>query len=160
MQTPNPVQTTYQRYLNVGQAGMPASATGWDVDTKICMTAAGIGFGLAVCQALGADRGVDLGSPSGTVIVGVSAADITKFVPSQAEADVYQLYDSMPVAVRGDWWVQVDNDVSPDIAVYFDATTGKLGHTGGTLINSARWMTTASAGGLAVVRLGHAAIGA
>ena len=36
MLVPNPVQTTYTQYLTAGQNGMPATTTGWDVDTKIC----------------------------------------------------------------------------------------------------------------------------
>lgn len=42
------VQTTYNQTLAPGYPGMPASESGWDAETKICETAAGIGFGLAV----------------------------------------------------------------------------------------------------------------
>lgn len=164
---PRPVQTAYERYINVGQAGMPASSSGWDVDTKICQSSS-IGFGLAVSQGT-VDRGAVLGAGT-TQVLGISCHDVT--LPAVDGPDVYILGDNMGVAVRGDWWVQIFAGDSPDVipgdAVYCDNTNGELGSSGGggkTKIENARWMTSVINGidpgtgagvSLAVVRLGVA----
>jgi hypothetical protein len=62
------VQTTYPTNISPAVAGQPASMSGWDVDTKICETAAGIGFGLAVSQTATADT-----AASGTLTGAVAA---------------------------------------------------------------------------------------
>jgi hypothetical protein len=162
---PLPVQVAYERYINVGQAGMPASASGWDVDTKICQSAS-IGFGLAVSQG-SIDRGALLGAGT-TQVIGISCHDVT--LPAIDGPDAYILGDNMGVAVRGDWWVPIVAGDSPDVipgdTVYCDNTTGNLGSAGGggkTKIDNARWMTSVINGivpgtgvgiSLAVVRLG------
>jgi hypothetical protein len=46
----NNLQPNYNSGISPGAPGQPASMSGWDVDTKLCETAAGIGFGLAVSQ--------------------------------------------------------------------------------------------------------------
>jgi len=144
------VQSTYSRTLVAGTAGQPATMSGWDADTKICETVAGIGFGLAVSQGSAAN-GVTLG---GAAFVGVSLRDVT-LPPSQT--DKYIQTQNMSVFVRGDIWVNVEDDVAIGHEVKYDATTGQMGHTGGTAVPNARWMTAASAGGLAILRLDAAA---
>ena len=154
MLTPDPVQTAFQRYINAGQVGMPATSTDWDVDTRICETSAGISFGLAVSQGTG-DKGCIIG---GAAFVGVTRAD-----PTLAQAagvttvDKYALGDNVAVHVRGDIWVTAEDAVAAGDAVYYDTTTGTLGHSGGTVIEDARWMTSADAGKIAVLRLGNIA---
>jgi hypothetical protein len=154
MLTPSPVQSTYIRYLTPAQNGMLASEVNWAADTRIVETSAGIGFGLAVSQGT-ADNGCILG---GTAFVGITRAD-----PTLAQAaglttvDKYARYDNAGILTMGDLWVVVEFNVSAGDAVYYNATTGQLGLSGGTIIEDARWMTTASAGSLAVVRLGNIA---
>ena len=164
---PLPVQTAYERYQNAGQPGMPASSSGWDVDTKICQSAS-IGFGLAVSQG-SVDRGAVLGAGT-TQVLGITCHDVT--LPAIDGADVYVNGDNMGVAVRGDWWVSIVSGDSPDVvpgdAVYADNVTGNLGSAGGggkTKIENARWMTSIQTGidpgtgvgiAVAVVRLGVA----
>jgi hypothetical protein len=154
MITPSPVQTNFQRYINAGQVGMPASSTGWDADTRVCETAAGLAFGLAVSQGSG-DKGCIIG---GTAFVGITMAD-----PTLAQAagittvDTYAQYDNVAVFVRGDIWVTAEDAVTAGEAVYYSTTYGTLGHSGGTVIEDARWMTSAAAGKLAVLRLGNIA---
>jgi len=160
---PPPVQTTYTQYINAGQNGMPATMTGWDVDTRtfedISGGQTGLGFGLAVCQGAN-DNGCRLGLVSGRNFVGISRADHTLANVQQSAnvaVDKYANGENVPVHVRGDMWVVVENNVTADSTVLVDAVTGQLGKTGGTLLQNARWMTTATAGGLAVVRLGFVA---
>ncbi len=154
MLTPAAVQSTYIRYLTVAQVGMLASEINWSADTRIAETAAGIGFGLAVSQGTN-DKGCILG---GSAFVGVTRADPT--LPQAAgltTVDKYAQYDNVGVLVTGDLWVVPDNAVVAGEAVYYSTTTGHLGHSGGTVIEDARWMTTAAAGALAVVRIGNIA---
>lgn len=164
MLTPGPVQTTYSQYLPAAQAGQPATMTGWDVDTKICQDDAvppvGIGFGLVVSQGSDSDRAVVLGSPSGKALVGITRANpLQSAVTTSSLVDKYSDGDNMPVMVRGDIWVIAEGAVFAGEIVYFNAVTGALGHSGGTVIEDARWMTSAASGGFAVVRLGNSAGG-
>ncbi len=161
MLTPAPVQSHYNRYLTPAQVGMLASEINWSADTRIVETAAGIGFGLAVSQGV-ADRGCILG---GSAFVGITRADPTIAVASGLTVDKYPQYDNAGILVMGDIWVSPDNAVVAGEAVYYSTTTGVLGHSGGTIIEDARWMTTSTtftttAGVsliLAVVRLGNIA---
>jgi hypothetical protein len=165
MLIPAPVQTTYTQYVNVGQNGMPATMTGWDVDTRIfedqASPLAGIGFGLAVCQGA-ADKGCRLGLMSGRLFVGITRAvqTLASLGPVPIPADTYWNGDNVNVHVRGDIWVIVGNNVTADAAVYCNTATGQLGASGITnagQITNARWQTTATSGNLAVVRLGFLA---
>jgi len=138
------VQTSYQERMPVAVAGMPATMSGWDVDTKLCETDAGIPFGRAVSQGA-ADRGVVLG---GTGFLGVSMRDPT-LPPSSGDINLDNM--DMGVLVRGDIWVEVSADVAVGDAVAYNTTTGLFG--AGQAIPNARWMTSADANGLAILRL-------
>jgi len=167
MLTPPPVQTTYTQYINVGQNGMIASATGWDIDTRIAeaVTTAGIGFGLAVSQSLLTDRGAVIGQLSGGVFVGITAADPTLPNVVAGFTDLYNEGDNMAVLVRGDIWVITGDNVAAGGDVYFNSVTGQLGASGisnAVHVLGARWMTsvpsddtrfTVETGNFAVCRL-------
>jgi hypothetical protein len=140
------VQTSYPVNIAAGQAGMPADMTNFKTDTKIIETVAGIGFGLVVSQGTAA-RGVTLG---GAAPLGITVADITL---ASTNADKYPRYANAGVMVEGDIWVVTEDDIALGDVVEFNATTGQLGSDGGTRLVGARWMTAASAGGLAIVRL-------
>jgi len=154
MLTPSAVQSTYTRYIPVAQNGMLANETNWAADTRTVETSAGIGFGLAVSQGTN-DKGCIVG---GSAFVGITRAD-----PTLAQAaglttvDKYAHYDNAGILTMGDVWVFPDNAVTAGEAVYYSTTTGALGHSGGTIIEDARWMTSAAAGVLAVVRIGNIA---
>jgi hypothetical protein len=144
------VQTSYSNRMAAGFAGMPASMVGWDGDSKIVETDAGIGFGLAVSR--GTDpKQIVIG---GTDFIGITFADNTLL---SGQSDKYLDKQLAGVCVRGDIWVVTEDDVAAGDNVEYNATTGQLGSDGGTRIPSARWITSASAGGLAIVRLGDAA---
>jgi hypothetical protein len=140
------VQSTYPVNIVAGLAGQPADMTNFVNDTKNCETVAGIGFGLAVSQGA-ADRGVTLG---GAAFVGISVRDVTL---TSVNADKYPRYASMSVMAKGDIWAVALNGAAIGAQVLFDAATGDLGKTAGTAIAGSRWMTAASAGGLAIARL-------
>ena len=163
MLQPGAVQSNYNRYLLPGQVGMLADEVGFDGDTRIVETAAGIGFGLAVSQGTNAD-GCILG---GTAFVGITRADPTLPQASSLTTDKYAQYDNAGVLIRGDIWVTPSGTgtIHPGDAVYYNTSTGALGFSGGTVIEDARWMTALQAGkdalgnavNVAVVRLGNIA---
>jgi hypothetical protein len=126
--------------------------TGWDADTKICETEAGIGFGLAVSQGVH-DGWAVLGGA--TKFVGITKADQT--LPA-SQSDEYAVGDNMAVHVLGDIWVVAAQAVVPGDLVSYNSTTGRIGKLGTDVtITGARWMTSAAADGLAVLRLGQLA---
>ncbi len=136
--------------------GTRASEHRWNVDTRICQDdsgppATGVGFGLAVQQGTDSDRAAEFGG-SGT-FVGITVANPTQI--TQTFTDAYSDGDNMPVATDGDWYVTAEAVVTANEAVYYNPATGVLGHSGGTIILGAKWMTsTTGASQLAVVRLG------
>ena len=171
MLTPLPVQTTYFRYLNVGQVGMPASETGWDISTRICedlSLTTGIGFGLVVSQGTKhGDRSAIIGIASGGTVLGITASDHTlpTFVGG-AGVDKYNDGDNMAVMFRGDIWVSAVGTVAAGGPVYFNSVTGQLGPSGianATALPGAQFLTSeplattnvmySPTGTLAVVRL-------
>jgi hypothetical protein len=150
------VQSTYSERMPVAYAGMIANMTNWDADTRICETAAGIGFGLAVGKGTG-DKGAVLGATLVTDFLGITIRDITLV---NATADKYAQYQNMAVLTEGDLWVTVGGNVADGEDVTFNGTTGVLSSTaagaGQFLITGARWQKTAINGALSVVRLsGH-----
>lgn len=158
MLVPAPVQTTYTQYINIAQNGMPASMHGVDCDTRIfedeSVGLVGIGFGLGVCQGAN-DKGARMGIMSGREFVGVTRADSTLPNIAAGFTDTYANGENMNIQVRGDIWVIVYGNVTPATAVIVDAATGKFALTGGTSIPNARWMTTATTGNPAILRLGE-----
>jgi hypothetical protein len=161
-----PVQTTYSQYMTAGKAGMPATMTGWDIDTFLCEDPSspevGIGFGLAVSQGtLHGDKSAGLGHISGGDFIGVTVLDPTLANLDTAFTDKYRDGENMAVLVRGDIWVEPAVDVVPGDNVTYDSTTGVFSKSGGTAIKNARWMTSSSTdvnprcGGLAILRITH-----
>lgn len=148
---PTPVQTTYPTVMPVGVAGMPATMTTWDADTRICETVAGIGFGLAVSQGSGT-KGVIIGGTTAG-FQGVSYRDIT-LIAACGFLDLYPQYANMGVMVRGDIWVAVEAAVTIASAVIFNAATGQFGAATGQTITQAKYIIPqATPGGLALLRM-------
>ena len=168
MLTSTPVQTTYDQYQLAGQVGMPATMSGWDIDTRIAEDPAGtgIGFGLAVCQGAATDKSATLGQLSGGGFVGITRADPTLANVDSALTDKYIDTDNMAVLISGDIWVAPATEVAAGGAVYFDSVTGELGDStvdNAVEIPDAKWMTSVPMtndlvrlANLAVVRLGQA----
>lgn len=145
----NIVQSAYNRYMSAGSPGVFATTSGWDADTRVCETSAGIGFGLA-CSKGAADIGAVLG---GTNFVGISVRDITLV---HTTPDKYAQYDNMAVAIRGDIWVRVSGAVTAGQQAHYNTSTGALASSGGTAITGAKFVTSAADGALAILRLGTA----
>lgn len=168
MLTSGPIQTTYDQYMLAGQVGMPATMSGWDVDTRIAEDPAGdgIGFGLAVCQGTATDKSATLGQLSGGGFVGITRADPTLANTDSEFTDKYRDTDNMAVHIAGDIWVAPASAVTANDPVYFDSVTGALGDStidNAVLVPDAKWMTSVPMtndlirlANLAIVRLGMA----
>lgn len=148
------VQSSYSARMPVAVAGMIADMTTFDVDSRICETSGGIGFGLAVGKGT-ADMGCVIGAASAAAFLGISVRDVTLV---GATADKYSQYDTMAVLFRGDIWCAPGASVADGDDVTFVASTGVLSSAGTSgsqfAISGARWMDTSDS--LSRVRLsGH-----
>jgi hypothetical protein len=129
-----------------------------DVETRLCETAAGIAFGRAVSEGTNA-RGAVLGGA--TKFIGITAIDTTLIIKSGQTVDLYQQRDSMAVLNEGDIWVRPVAAVTHGLAATYDSTTGQLNPVAaGVAIPASRYITSASAGQLALLRLTATAPGA
>jgi len=150
------VQSTYSENIRQAVPGLLANMTNWNADTRHVETAAGIGFGLA-CGQGAAERGARLAAAAATGFVGISLRDVAV---AAGNSDKYLKEDAMSVLTQGDIWVTVGGDVVAGQPVTFNSTTGVLSATAASgtqfTIAGARWMTSASNGALAIVRLGGA----
>ena len=146
------LQTTYNERITNASAGEIANTVTCDVDSYICETAAGIGFGLAVQQGTAANE-CALGVAANTFI-GITVKDPTR---GPEDDDEYDQGSHVNVLYRGDIWVEVTHAVTVGGDVTAATTTGGLSSeaAGATqiAISGARWMTAAAANGLAIVRL-------
>lgn len=148
------VQSTYTEVQPIGQPGMLASSD-HSIDTRICETVGGIPFGVAVSQGA-AENGALIGGASAAVFAGVSVQDMSVEL-DPANTDRYPRYAPMGVITRGDIWVTVGGNVTAGGDVTFAQASGVLSSAaagaGQFAIAGARWMTNASSGGIARLRL-------
>lgn len=120
----------YRTTQRPGLVGMIADMSGSHVATRICETAAGIPFGVAVSQGT-ADKGVVIG---GSAFVGISVRDITQIGhpidplnSGWGDVDKYPQYMNMGVMTRGHIWVMAKGIVAPGDPLYYEATGGTFG---------------------------------
>lgn len=148
------VQSSYSENIAAAYAGMVANMLQADISTRICETAAGIAFGVAVGKG-SADDGAVIGAGAAASFLGVSVRDVTL---DPDDLDKYQQYANMAVITKGEIWVTAGGNVADGEDVTFVATTGVLSSAGTSgsqfAIAGARWMTTASSGQLAKLKLG------
>jgi hypothetical protein len=143
------VQTAYSATLAVAVEGMLASMAEYNVDTKICETAAGIDFGRMVSFGA-AYRGAVIG---GTNICGITIKDITL---ANTLTDKYAQYENMGVLTHGDIWVKPIQAVVFGTTATYNTTTGQLDQqaaAGLTAIAHSKWMTSGAGGTVQLLRL-------
>ena len=122
-----------------------------DVETRICETAAGIAFGRAVSEGTNA-RGAVLGGA--TKFIGITIIDPTLIIQAGQTVDLYQRYSNMAVMNEGDVWVRPVAAVTHGSPATYDSTTGQLNPaSAGVAIPNSRYITSAGAGALALLRL-------
>lgn len=154
------VQTTYAAVMQPGLEGQVATMLNDDTaETRICETVAGIAFGRAVSEGANA-RGAILGGA--TKFIGISIRSITEVpIAPFTTTDMYQSKFNMGVLLAGDIWVRAVAAVSHGSPATYSATTGQLNPaSAGVAIPGSRYITSAGAGELALLRLTAPAPGA
>lgn len=146
------VQTTYSATMQPGVEGQIATMLDDDdVETRTCETAAGIAFGRVVSEGTNA-RGAVVGGA--TKYIGITAKDPTLVIQAGQTVDLYQRYSAMAVLLEGDIWVRPVAAVTHGSAATYDGTTGQLNPaTAGVAMAGSRYLTSAGAGALALLRL-------
>ncbi|RVU21788.1 structural cement protein Gp24 [Methylobacterium oryzihabitans] len=127
--------------------GMIASAELATAISRNAEDAAGIGFGKAAFQGT-AEAGI---RAAGSVFRGVTLVDHNA---RPANGDAYARGDSVPVLIRGVVWITVVNGVAAGAPAYVTGSGGFTANASGTTaIPNASFDSSASAGGLAKLRL-------
>lgn len=142
-------QTTYPDNIPAGVVGAQATELAATFVSRDVEDAAGIGFGLPVYQGT-ADKGITA-TQSGA-IVGVTSR-VRSVNPESP--DEYAQYDSARVQTSGDIWVTASLAVDAGDSVY--ATSGGAwtnSASGNTQLVGARFETSTTGAGLAVIRWG------
>jgi hypothetical protein len=140
---------------------MIADMTKSDVQTRLCETTAGIGFGLAVSYGTQSDEGAILG---GTNFLGISVRDITlNRVPidplsltlsENNPVDTYLQRMNMGVMTRGHIWVRAGGPAAPGGALFFDANGKLCSAAGGSAASGKVAFTTNPAAGQTITIAG------
>jgi|SRR5215471_4932267 len=153
------VQTTYTATIQPGAEGQQGTMYEDDaVDSRNCETAAGIAFGRAVSEGANAGGAVLGGA---TRFIGITVRDITLVAKQGQTVDLYQQYQEMGVVLKGEIWVRPVAAVTHGSPATYDSTTGQLNPaTAGVAIPASRYITSASAGQLALLQLTAAGPGA
>lgn len=141
------VQTSYSENQPAAVAGAQATMIPATIISRNVEGAA-IGFGVAVQQGA-EDKGVAAFAAGD--FVGITLLDRS----AAGENDTFRVGDSARVMTKGDVWVNASLAVAAGDPVYLTAAGAFTNvATGNTAIAGARWDTSTSAAGLAVVRLG------
>ena len=128
----------------VGVPGMKADSTVDVIDSFAAETA--IEAGQVV------ERGTD---PQKQVAPSTTAANVIGIAIFENKAQEVPLYPegyAVPVCTFGDVWVTVEEDVTAGDGAYIDSD-GKFTDSTGTAVSGMTYMTSAEAGGLAIVRV-------
>jgi hypothetical protein len=149
------VQTTYSALPRLGFPGMIADMMPQHIETRFVETAAGIAFGVVAVKGT-AEKQIDVG-PTATAYVGVVCYDptVATLAPT-ATPDRAAQNDLVAVIFAGTVWVKVTVAVTLEAAAGYDPTNGNLvlAATGGaTAIPNGRYITAASANGIAKLQL-------
>jgi hypothetical protein len=108
------MQTSYQIYADRAVCGDAYDINDNTEDITLANASNNtIYFGRMVVQVSGSAGQIDRPSATGQVIAGVARRDI-----NEAQAGFYALQSAVSVRKKGIIWVEVDQDVTPDDAVY------------------------------------------
>jgi hypothetical protein len=150
------VQSTYNETMDAARAGMRANMEPVDLISRTVETAAGVGFGKVVQQG-GADKGCksDLSGMTAQTYVGITMRE-RGVRPETPNA--FAQYESALIMRKGVIWVEVAVAVTPADIVTVTLASGVIGKTavgaGVVAIPNARWESSTSGAGLAMLRLG------
>ncbi|MCW7544898.1 DUF2190 domain-containing protein [Aurantimonas litoralis] len=150
------VQSTYNETMDAARAGMRANMEPVDLISRTVETAAGVGFGKVVQQGT-ADKGCksDLSGMTAQTYVGITMRE-RGVRPETPNA--FAQYESALIMRKGVIWVEVAVAVTPADIVTVTLASGVIGKTavgaGVVAIPNARWESSTSGAGLAMLRLG------
>lgn len=146
-----PVQTTYAQRISPAYAGLVADSTDHTILSYTLESAAGVDPGAPVMQ--GAADGGCIVSAAGGKFLGIVEA--SHFAASATPTDKYARYETIPVLVKGPIWVPASELVAAGDPVYVTLVSGVWSKTatGNVLIPNARWDTSTSGAGLAILRI-------
>lgn len=124
-------QVAFAERHGIAYPGMVADMVPHTIISKLCETAAGIGFGLALTQGVG-DPGCLLGGTDPTKFIGVSVMDRT-LIPrlGSVVVDKYPQRSNVGVLTFGKIWVTPGANVAAGDPVHFNPTTGQFSNAGG-----------------------------
>lgn len=150
------VQSTYNDTMDAARAGMRANMEPVDLISRTVETAAGVGFGKVVQQGT-ADKGCksDLTGMTAQTYVGITMRErgVRPETPN-----TFAQYESALIMRKGVIWVEVAVAVTPADIVTVTLASGVIGKTavgaGVVAIPNARWESSTSGAGLAMLRLG------
>jgi hypothetical protein len=150
-----PIQTTYTQTIAPAYEGMIADSREQNILSMQLETAAGIGFGKVAVQGT-ADKQVRV-SAAGRAFRGVTVSSHFGGFSAglQGTKDTYDQYETIPVMDRGSIWVLASVAVAVGDPVYYVPATGVLTNvaTGNTLIPNAKWESSTTGAGLAIIDL-------
>src|SRR4051812_48240493 len=146
------VQTTYATAMQPGSEGQVATQLNDDnAETRVNETVAGIAFGRAVSEGANA-RGCVLGGA--TKFIGISVKSTTEIPLAGQTVDMYQYRFNVGVMLAGDIWVRAVAAATHGAPATYSSTTGQIQPaSAGVAIPGSRWMTSAGAGELGLLRL-------
>lgn len=150
------VQSTYNETMDAARAGMRANMEPVDLISRTVETAAGVGFGKVVQQGT-ADKGCksDLSGMTAQTYLGITMRE-RGVRPETPNA--FAQYESALIMRKGVIWVEVAVAVTPADIVTVTLASGVIGKTavgaGVVAIPNARWESSTSGAGLAMLRLG------
>jgi len=147
------VQTTYLDNIPVAVAGQIANMVPATLISRNVEDAAGIGFGIAVAQGT-ADLGCKAFGSGDTAILGITARE--RSVDANTP-DEFGENDTARIMTKGCIWVTASVAVNAGDPVYVIPATGAFAKTNASSavqIAGARWDTSTTGAGLAIVRLG------
>lgn len=146
------IQTVYNDELVAGVAGEIANSIPATLISRTVETEAGAALGVPMAQGT-----ADLGA---VIFAGNAAAGFVGITVRERSLDpntpnLFAQYETARLMTKGAVYVQASEAVDAGDAVYINDTTGVFSKTatGATLIAGARWDTSTTDAGLAIVRL-------
>ena len=147
-------QLSYDINQAVAYAGLIYAQAPHDIISRDVETVAGIAFGVAVSRGTDKDKQTILG---GTDFIGITIRSLEREGAANTGAIEYSETETAGILRNGYIWALCPTGCVPGDSVNYVDATGVLDSgtavAGETQLDGAEWDSTASAGGLAVIRL-------
>ena len=149
------VQSTYNENLAVAFPGMRANLVPETVISRTVKNAS-MGFGVVAVQAAGDYEVTTIGDAATADPGGYVGISVRDQAADPGAPNAYAEDATAAIMTKGTVWVNAYESVAAGDPVYFVTATGLLGKTtaSSTQIANARWETSRTGAGLAMIRLG------